>query len=249
MTKPTVVLVHGAWHNPECLSLLRSELESAGYKTVAPALPSSGSESKPFANFDPDVAVVRSVVRQAVDAGEDVLLFTHSYGGIVSSEAVKGLTKPEREEKGLTGGVSHMFYCCSFMVPVGKSLSTYFGREPPWYRYWDDRRILEPADPEETFYNDLGPEEQKKWAAVLKPMSSGCLTSEVTFAPWQTIPTTYLVCTKDNAVPAFLQEGMVDQARGLPHFRTETMDASHSPFLSMPRETAAAVRRAAGEKI
>jgi hypothetical protein len=69
--------------------------------------------------------------------------------------------------------------------------------------------------------------------------------SKITYAGWRDIPSTYLYCLQDQAIPIEAQRGMVAES-GV-QFRTETFDASHSPFLSMPDKVAAAVRKAVGE--
>ena len=47
------------------------------------------------------------------------------------------------------------------------------------------------------------------------------------------MPTTYVVCERDNAIPVFAQEAMAARAG-----RVERLDAGHSPFLSRPDELA-----------
>jgi hypothetical protein len=57
-----------------------------------------------------------------------------------------------------------------------------------------------------------------------------------------TIPSSYLICEKDNAIPFQAQEGMIAmaQAKNPKAFDiVERCEASHSPFLSMPDTLAA----------
>lgn len=54
MSKPTILLVGGAWHTANYLSPLVATLEAAGYPTTALGLPSVGPERCDL-NFDRDV--------------------------------------------------------------------------------------------------------------------------------------------------------------------------------------------------
>ena len=74
-SKPTIVLVTGAWHKPDMYSTLTSDLESAGYPVIAPALPSVGGTCE---SFDEDVALVHDVVAGEVNQGRPVVMLMHS---------------------------------------------------------------------------------------------------------------------------------------------------------------------------
>ncbi|KAG8961039.1 hypothetical protein FRC05_006401 [Tulasnella sp. 425] len=54
-----------------------------GYKTISASFPSVGA-SAPLNDFQPDVAVVRTAIVSSVDAGSEVVLFVHGYGGFPS---------------------------------------------------------------------------------------------------------------------------------------------------------------------
>lgn len=61
-------------------------------------------------------------------------------------------------------------------------------------------------------------------------------------------PATYIICHKDAAIPPVIQEQMISNAKkaGV-EMATERLDASHSPFLSMPDRTAELVRKIASK--
>ena len=65
------------------------------------------------------------------------------------------------------------------------------------------------------------------WASTQQPLTQ---------AAWHTIPSTYIVCEADNALPPFAQELMAKRAE-----RVLRMNSSHSPFLSQPSELAALI--------
>ena len=119
--KPDLVLIPGAWHTSECYDLIAPSLKSAGYDVTALTLPSVGAEP-PLDNIDDDVTLIHETVERLADAGKDVVVVMHSYGGVPGSEAMKGLSKADRKQKGLGGGVAGLVYLCAWMVAEGESL-------------------------------------------------------------------------------------------------------------------------------
>lgn len=77
MTLPTIIFVHGAWHEPSFFDKVRALLANKGYRTVAPQLPSVG-RYPPVESIDPDIETVRAVVLKELDAGRDVVMNAHS---------------------------------------------------------------------------------------------------------------------------------------------------------------------------
>ena len=243
--KPVIVFVPGAWHGPSCYEAVMKRLETAGYETKGVAL-ASVDAAEPLKDFKPDVDAIQAIVKPVVDQGKDVLLVVHSYGGVCGTESVRGLDKASREKDGKKGGVSHLYYCCAFALPEGVSLMDALENKPlPWFKIAADERTLEPATPIETFYNDV--EDPEKHVATLKPHSYRTFSSKLTYPAYKYVPSTYLFCEKDMALPIHVQRGMVENS-GV-DWKTETLDASHSPFLSFPDEMAASIRRAAGESV
>ncbi|MCD7444714.1 alpha/beta hydrolase [Streptomyces lincolnensis] len=58
-------------------------------------------------------------------------------------------------------------------------------------------------------------------------------------AAWRTVPSTYVLCEDDVAIPLSLQEEMAKHAQ-----RVRRLRSSHSPFLSRPAELARLLRDA-----
>ncbi|KAG8963888.1 hypothetical protein FRC00_004583, partial [Tulasnella sp. 408] len=159
-SKPTIILIPGAWHTPDGFAALSNFLESSGYQTIPVSLPSVGA-SPPLDDFQPDVAAIRDVVTSQVEAGQDVILFMHSYASLPGCEAIKGLTKSDREREDKAGGVTHLIFCSAFVLPEGVSpLDTRNGEPWPWFVLSEGDKIVTPAPgiPEQLFYNDLPPE-------------------------------------------------------------------------------------------
>lgn len=221
------------------------QLEAAGYETEGVTLASVGA-AKPLEDFGPDVKAIQSTVQPYVDQGKDVILVVHSYGGVIGSEAVQGLDRGSREKQGKKGGISHLYFCCAFVLPEGASLMDGLQGKPlEWFDIAADQKTLTPKRPGEIFYNDV--ESPQQYIDDLKPHSYQTLWSKLTYAGWKHVPCTYLYCLQDQAIPIHVQKAMVEGS-GV-EFRTDTLDASHSPFLSFPDEMTKSIRQAAGETI
>lgn len=244
-SKTTIIFVPGAWHGPEWFDQVAKKLQAVGYQTDYVTLASVGPKEH-LPNMQPDVEIIRQHIIKAADKGQKVNLAMHSYGSVPAMDAAYGLDYRTRQAAGKSGGVTHLFFISAFIIPAGQSLITAFGGNPlPWFDISADQKEVNPINPEEIFYNDLPPEQVKQCVAALKPFSYSCHHSPLTHATWQTIPSTYLFCSKDNAVPTFVQELMVNEfAKGV-EIRVEKVDSGHSPFLSKPDETAIAIQRAA----
>lgn len=153
-SKPTLLFVHGAWHDVRCWNDIRHELESLGYPTVAPSLISM--EQKPAVKSHlADVAIVRKELETLVDAGKDVILVMHSYGGMAGGGAVEGLKT--RLSANAKGGVKAAVFLAAFLTPKGKSLLGMFeGGSPP---YLDVHVSCFPSLPEtvssRSFYREI----------------------------------------------------------------------------------------------
>lgn len=245
----TIIFVPGAWHNPDCFDPVVQRLEALHYRTDKVHLPSVGP-LKHYLNFDADVVQIRSQIEESVNFGQNVVMLVHSYGSLPSNEAVRGLDLKSRQQRGLSGGVSHIFFCCSFVIEEGDSLIGAFGgQDLPWFLISDDKLEVNPINPEKVFYNDCDHEKIGNAIAALRPHSYQTFQSPCTYAAWKDVPSTYLYCTQDAALPLSIQKTMVEKTAKWTRMRTDSVDASHSPFLSKPEEVTLAIRRAVGEPV
>jgi hypothetical protein len=169
----------------------------------------------------------------------------HSAGGVTGSEGTINLSKSERQAAGKPGGVIRMVYLTAFANPEGEGV--YHGTRGP--APWIDvgEKTTMPKDPIYQFYHDVDPEEAKEAVEKMGRHSLAAMWTAPKYAAWKHIPSTYLVCEEDLAIPVAFQEAMVS-APGT-KFTVERCKSAHSPFLSMPDFTAEVVRRAAGETI
>ena len=241
----TIIFVPGGWHTPECFDDVAERLSETGYQTNYVRLASVGPKEH-VKSIQPDVDVIRSHVEGAVNQGQKVVMVMHSYASVPTCDAVYGLEYKTRQAEGKEGGVTHLFFMSAFIIGGGMSLLDAFGgNDLPWWDISEDKLEVQPIKPEEIFYNDMPEDLQKSAIASLKSFSYQVFHSKMQHASWQVIPSTFLYCSQDKAIPPFIQEMMVKEVAKGYEIRTETVDAGHSPFVMKAEETAAAIRRAA----
>lgn len=121
MSKPTILLVGGAWHTADYLGPLATVLEVSGYPAVPLGLPSVGA-IPPKPDFGDDVALVRSTVSKLISEGKRVLAVLHSYGGIVGTEALQGFNDASKDGAGVLLG---LLYIATMLPKKGDSFEAH----------------------------------------------------------------------------------------------------------------------------
>jgi hypothetical protein len=98
-------------------------------------------------------------------------------------------------------------------------------------------------EPEKRFYGDLSKEDQDHWVKEMRKSPIANLVAPLTHSVYDSYPISYLYATLDEAIPLSLQESMVDGIRQKYNLTipTETLAASHSPYVSMPEQVFIAV--------
>jgi pimeloyl-ACP methyl ester carboxylesterase len=216
----TLLLVHGAWHGPWCWNPLLGHLDGLDVRTVD--LPSVGDDPAALGDLRADAEAVRAALA-AIDG--PTVVVGHSYAGAVITEAVT----PEDD-------VAHLVYLCAFLLDEGESLlGAVGGTAPPWWDVRDD--VVAAKTPEEIFYNGCPPDLTADAVGRLGLHSGAAFEQALTQAAWRSVPSTYVVCEDDHAIPLFAQEAMAQRAGSVLR-----MPAGHSPFLSHPAELAATLR-------
>lgn len=130
---PTIFFIPGAWHHPWIFDDVRNVLSTRGYETDSATLVTVGSKNASAGVID-DAVEVRSALLKLVEAGKEVILVAHSYGGLVASNSVQGLSADQRSANGKPGGIIMLVFLCAFAVPVGSSLLMAHGDVyPDWW--------------------------------------------------------------------------------------------------------------------
>jgi pimeloyl-ACP methyl ester carboxylesterase len=232
------VLVHGAWHGGWCFDALRAALSDRGVGAVAPDLPGHGSDQGAQCDLAGDAAAVVAVIRSQP---APVVLMGHSYGGLVITEAIAQL----HEAGDLGARVKRAVFLCAIALPGG----TTFGDLPAGVndasglgrmlqRTDGGSSVLNPADPvafREVFAADCSAEHAERSLAQASPQLLRNLREPARVTAASLVSSTYVVCTKDAAIPVAAQRAMVEAvlATGSTMNVVELV-ASHSPYASMP---------------
>ncbi|AKS32447.1 alpha/beta hydrolase [Mycolicibacterium goodii] len=226
MTLPALLIVHGAWHRPEHFSLLVEQLPEFDVHTVA--LTSSGTDPAALGDMYTDAAVIAAAAA-AIDG--PVVVLAHSYGGIPTTQGLRYATNVRR-----------IIYLASFQLQAGQSLlSTNGGVLMPWVTRHDG--YTEVDTPRTTFYNDVDDVTARRAVSMLGRQSIASMNQELTTTAWQVIPSTYIVCEADNAIPVAKQEVFARNADEVVRLPT-----SHSPFLSRPAALAELITESLTER-
>ncbi|PYH92744.1 alpha/beta-hydrolase [Aspergillus ellipticus CBS 707.79] len=263
-TRPVIVIVPGAWHRPQHYQRLVNELAKDGYEAVAVTMPSVDS-SPPHSSWDKDAQAVRQIILVYLESGREVITVAHSFGGIAMSEAVKGLGKSAREQKGLPGGVIRLIYMAAMALPEGQ---THLGQTKPQtpeeeeierqrqeyqakhggMQFTPEGAMLLDKDAiRDVFYNRCDPADVDEAVDLLGSFPPALMAVPVTYTAYREIPSTYVVCENDQALPLSVQERMIAQGNGV--FHVERCQEGHAPYLSNTRFVVDCVRRAAGKDV
>lgn len=221
MSSATVLLVHGSFLSGWCWLPVVERLSRAGVRSRAIELP--------FTSLDDDVETVRSALDHLADEGP-VVAVCHSYSGLALSAAGHRATElvhvaarlpaPDEIPSAISADWnSPEFRACMRPSPDGLRLSDeavplLFHRSPP----------------------DL---------ALMAMERRRPLRSEIPDRPlpdpaWTRVPTTYVVCVDDRAVPVEQQRRRAGWVE-----RSVEIDCDHSPFFSAPDELTDVVLAAA----
>lgn len=88
------------------------------------------------------------------------------------------------------------------------------GNKPlPWFVISDDSTVVRCSDPHGVFYNDIPKDQAEKYVGMLRDHSYKTFASPVEAEPWRFIPSTFIVCEDDKAIPLEGQLGMIGRAQ------------------------------------
>lgn len=231
------VLVHGGFHGAWCWSRTIPELERLGQEAIAVDIPGHGErrdEESTLANRrDAIVSVLRpgDVLVGHSGGGFDITLAADAAPDIVSHIVYlaaalprEGRTYPEAmamrdsEDGEFDGDVGEMLAYLDFSDDGAMSFAEFEGA----WKY---------------FYHDCD-ERTARWAYErLDPERFGDTTVTPVSVPrfWEAdLPRSYIRCLQDRSKPRWLSD-VVARRLGVEQL---TIDSSHSPFLSRPRELA-----------
>jgi pimeloyl-ACP methyl ester carboxylesterase len=237
----TFVLVHGAYHGAWCWYRLRPELEARDHEVVTFDLPAHGIDGTSYGEATLEGYVDR--VCEALEEPDDPpTLVGHSMAGMPITAAAERV--PSR--------IDTLVYLTAYLPGDGESMLDQRNEASLVTRHFetDEERGVGWVPDEwldEAFYADCGPEERALARSLVRPEPLDPISTpvEATEERFGSVRRAYVGCTEDRAITRQQQEAMLEE-HGVD--RELTLEASHSPFLSMPEATADALETAAGRE-
>ncbi len=221
-----IVLVHGAW------------ADGSGWKGVYDILVKNGYHvslvQEPETSFQDDVAATKRIL--ALQDGPCVLV-AHSYGGSVITEAG---TDPS--VVGLVYVAAHMPDAGESEAGDGKRFPSDVSKSGAMKTTADGFTYLDPARFPEYFAADV-PAEQAAFMARSQVLNLAANFKGVITTPaWRSKPSWMLVPGKDRIINPDLERWYAARAKS---HKVEVAGASHSVYVSRPKEVAALIEEAA----
>jgi pimeloyl-ACP methyl ester carboxylesterase len=234
------VLVHGAWYGAWCWRDVVPLLEAEGHHVDAIDLPGHGDDSSPVAEMTLE-RNARRIAESVEAASEPVVLAGHSMGGMAVTQAAELL--PDR--------IARLVYVCAFLPRDGQALPELAAGDPATLvtpnMVVDEEHgtcVVAPHALRDAFLGECSEDAAAFALSRFVPESLAAVGAPVhiTDARAGRVPRTYVECVRDRAIGIEKQRAMVV---AVPCERVFSLEADHSPFLSTPRELAAALLAAA----
>ena len=239
-SRPTIVLVHGAWADGSSWNGVTSRLQEDGYTVYVLANPLRGLPS--------DSAYIASILNTITGP---IILVGHSYGGAVISNAATG-----------NPNVKGLVYVDAFVPDQGETLLGLSSAPPPpgqagsclggnpanvfnFVPYpggnGDVDVYIKPAVFPSCFANDLPAQRAAVLAASVRPIAFSAFLEPSGPPAWKTIPSWYLVGTLDKVIPPYAQIFMAQRA----HAQIVQVKAAHPAMISHPDAATDLIEKAA----
>jgi len=227
------VFIPGSFHGAWCWFKMQPLLNKNGNTSIAIDLPGHGLDTTPPGGITLD-HYVEAVCRVLEPYSEPVVLIGHSRAGIVLSQVAERV--PEKIES--------LVYLCAFLIPNGEPMvataltdtasvlvsNLIFNEAEGWH-------IPKLEMYKEAFYHDCSEEDHALCSALLtkEPNAPVGTPLQLSGDRFGKVKKVYIYTTADKAITYGLQKTMVSR---IPVDQVYELQASHSPFLSRPRELA-----------
>jgi len=232
-SKPTIVLVHGAFADASGWSGTIKHLQREGYTAIAPA--------NPLRSLAGDAAYIRTFLSTIEGP---IVLVGHSYGGAVITNAATDVAN-----------VVALVYVCGFALDEGEAVLQALALGGG-YSALGEHTLVRPyaGAPEgdgdgyialdvfkELFCDDLSDEEAAVMGASQRPAALNTLGTPSAVPAWKTIPSWFLIGADDRTIPVEAHRAMAARAGG----HAVEIASSHVAMVSHPDAVAKLVLDAA----
>jgi pimeloyl-ACP methyl ester carboxylesterase len=221
-TKPTIVLVHGAWADATGFDREIRALQDRGFRAIGFANPLRGLPG--------DATYLADFLRSLTGP---IVLVGHSYGGAVISNAATGNDQ-----------VKALVYFNGWMPDEGESIQQLLARfegslvgpaiRPVPFTSQDGSEgadlYLDAEAFHEAFAADVDRATSDVMAATQRPWNGAAFGAPSGPPAWKTLPSWYLLGTEDKAIPPATQRFMAERANAT----IEEVPASHASMVSQP---------------
>ncbi|KAL9619793.1 MAG: hypothetical protein Q9160_005629 [Pyrenula sp. 1 TL-2023] len=236
-TPPTIVFFAGAFAEPSCFNILSEHFREQGYPTIYANIPSLNPADAAAASTSHDAEETRNkTLLPLLEANKDVVVFVHSYGGVVGGAAAAGLSKQARAAEGKSGGVIGLVYLVASLVSEGESmLQSVGGAYPPFIKQnypSQGLAVIDPVMP--TLYGDADPALAPKLEAAMRPHALAAFETPATAPAWAQSAfdgwRVFIRTIDDQCNPKTLQDIWLQKSRV--QWDIVDIQSSHSPFVS-----------------
>jgi len=221
-----IVLVHDA------------RVDGSGWKGVYDILVKDGYNvsivQEPETSFKEDVAATKRILAQQ---DGPCILVAHSYGGAVITEAG---TDPS--VAGLVYIAAHMPDAGESEADAGKRFPSDLSKSTAIKKTADGFTYLDPAQFHEYFAAALSAEQAAFMARSQVLNAADNFKAVITTPAWRSKPSWMLVPTKDRTISPDLERWYAKRANS---HKVEVQGASHSVYVSRPKEVGALIEEAA----
>src|SRR5450432_3786714 len=225
-----IVLVHGAW------------ADGSGWKRVSDILVKDGYNvsivQEPETSFRKDVAATKRVLAQQ---DGPCILVGHSYGGAVITEA-----GADPSVAGLVYIAAHMPDAGENEADDGKRFPSDISKSTAIKKTADGFTYLDPAQFHEYFAADLSAEQAAFMARSQVFNLADNFSATIATAAWRTKPSWMLVSGSDRVINPDLERWYATRANS---HKVEVAGASHSVYISRPKEVAALIEEASSHAL
>ncbi|VUC35581.1 unnamed protein product [Clonostachys rosea] len=206
----TIVIVPGSFSGPHLYDSFVQDLDKNGVRAVVVKLASVGRKETPGTMSD-DVDAISEVVTGLLDAGQEVVLLTHSYGGIPGTQSLEKLSDKARQANGKSG-IKKVIYMTSVILPVGTSNMDASGAAiPEWMTFEEDYMVLDVAEAAAITFSDMPTEEGLALAKNMDVHSIASFKEKLRYPGYNDIDEVhYILCEEDKVIPAQFQEAMLE---------------------------------------
>ncbi|WP_328884148.1 alpha/beta fold hydrolase [Streptomyces sp. NBC_00299] len=232
-SKPTVVLVHGAFADSSSWNRVIKKLKEDGYPVMAAA--------NPLRDLSSDAASVKNLL---ASINGPVVLVGHSYGGAVISNAAHG-----------ADNVKALVYADAFLPAKGESANELISKfegsvigdvlRPVPITNADGSKDFDFYIDQSKFRQAFGADVPANTAGLMavtqRPGTGTALNGPSGEPAWKTIPSWALVGTNDRIIPRDLQIHMAKRANA----HIEEIQSSHAVSVSHPDAVTRIIEKAA----